>query len=75
LDAVNSVVGTPERTFQLTGRGHGEAQFLQSNGAWFFETARFDFEAVPEPSTVLLLGSGLAGSWWRRRIAAKRMNN
>jgi len=67
----NSIVGTPEQMFQLTGRGRGEATFLQEGTAWLFETARFEFQAVPEPSTVLLVGSGLAGSWLRRRLAAK----
>jgi hypothetical protein len=66
LDSSNSIVGTPEQMFQLTGQGRGEARFSENGGAWFFETSRLDFEAVPEPSTVLLVGGALAGSWFRR---------
>ena len=51
LDPLSSIVETPEQIFQLAGGGRGEATFLQEGRAWLFETARFDFQAVPEPST------------------------
>ena len=52
--------------------------FLNSNGTpfsgglgLFAVTAQSDLEPVPEPSTLLLLGSGLAGlAVWRRKKAA-----
>ncbi|RQW85128.1 MAG: PEP-CTERM sorting domain-containing protein [Geobacter sp.] len=41
--------------------------------AWVFPGARMEFEAVPEPSTILLLGSGLLGValFGRRKFAKK----
>ena len=65
----------PEQIFQLSGGGRGEATFRvfgrEREGSWVIETMRFDFEdqaAIPEPSSVLLVGSVMTGAWLRRRF-------
>jgi hypothetical protein len=68
-------------TFNLMGQGTATASFQGSpDSFWMFRGATFTFEApgignggpvIPEPSTVLLVASGLAGlGLWRRRSAA-----
>jgi PEP-CTERM motif len=53
------------RSFQLSGSGRVTATFNPGEETAFgqifrFETAVYEFSAVPEPSTLLLLGTGLA---------------
>jgi hypothetical protein len=88
LDPLNSIVGAPvlsepegpppppEQVFTLSGGGRGEATFRrESENFWVLDSMRFDFEdqaAIPEPSSMLLVGSVLSGVWLRRRFRARR---
>jgi hypothetical protein len=54
----NGIGGSSDSTLLLgpTGIGFGEGGELNDPGSWVFETV-----ATPEPTTLLLLGSGLLG--------------
>ena len=56
-------------TVPLRGRGTATVSFLANPSApvWEFDHMRYDFVPTPEPSTLLLLGGGLAATLLRAR--------
>jgi hypothetical protein len=76
LTPIDEATGTYATVF-LTGRGTATINMIWSTtagGAWQFENALYQFSAadpVPEPSTVLLVGSGIAALARRRRHRAR----
>jgi hypothetical protein len=59
-----------QQEFRLVGQGTATVTLdPDAPGLWRFGGSRFDFEVVPtpEPTTLLLLSSGLAGAAWTRR--------
>ena len=65
--------GFPGPVFSLTGQGTATMGLIQRNGLWEFGGLRYDFEPVPEPSTVLLVSTGIValGRVRRKRPPAK----
>ena len=82
LDSLDSIVGAPTnpddpfppppQTFRLTGNGRAQGTFRGAEGTvWILDSLRLDFNdqaAIPEPGSVLLVGSALTGVWLRRRF-------
>jgi hypothetical protein len=58
----------PPRAETLTGSGTATLQFdwSVSNNSWGFSGAKYEFSPVPEPTSLVLVGIGLAGMGVRR---------
>ena len=76
LTPFDELTGNSTLTF-LTGRGSATINMIwntTAGGAWQFESALYQFSAsdpVPEPTTMLLVGSGIATLAARRRVARR----
>lgn len=67
------LVGTPVLDLTLTGSGTATLSMALEDGRYSFSSLDYSFEAepVPEPATLLLVGTG-AALIWRRRAADRR---
>jgi hypothetical protein len=55
-------------TIPLTGAGFATGTFMTGGiPSMFLSAVRYDFTDIPEPSTVVLVGSGVAALIWRYR--------
>ena len=76
LTPIDEVTGSSTLVF-LTGRGNATINMIwntTAGGAWQFENALYRFSAtdpVPEPATILLVGSGITALALRRRTSAR----
>ena len=48
-------------TVALRGRGTATLTVRRFESDWIYSSARYEFQPVPEPGTMFLLGGGLAG--------------
>ena len=66
--------GVPQTTVRLFGRGTGRIDLswaTAAGGGWQFRSAMYELEPgapVPEPATLLLVGSGIAAGVLRRKM-------
>jgi hypothetical protein len=64
------LTGTPVFDLRLIGSGTAELSMAVENGRYSFSSLDYTFRAdpVPEPATLLLLGTGAALIWRRREV-------
>jgi hypothetical protein len=64
-------------TVALRGRGTATVSFLANRFApvWEFDQMRYEFEPVPEPATLVLVGGGLAATLLRARTRRTRRHH
>jgi len=76
---IDSFLGPlPGTNATLLGSGEAAVTFIRSplNNAWRYSSAEFDFAApVPEPSTFLLLGTGVLGLLSRQRLGVRLLGS
>lgn len=70
--AVNPVDMPPFVVGDVYGSGIVTLQFTRIFGAYHLSSVRYDFQQTPEPATLVLLGSGLAGLAARHRRRRSR---
>jgi hypothetical protein len=63
-------IGTPVFDLALFGSGTATLSMALENGRYSFSSLDYNFDAapVPEPATLLLVGTGAALLWRRRRV-------
>ena len=64
----------PAATASLFGTGTATVGFVRQSSlpAWSYDSALYQFEPVPEPGTLFLVATTLAGLAVRRRQASER---
>lgn len=70
--AVNPVDLPPFVVGDTYGSGIVTMQFTRISGAYYMSNVRYEFQQTPEPATLILLGSGLAGLAARHRRRRSR---
>lgn len=64
-------------TVALAGRGTATVSFLANPSApvWEFSQMRYEFEPIPEPATLVLVGGGLTATLLRARTRRRRSSS